>query len=153
VAISIYITNQKAGESRLQKIPVYKMLVLNESGSTAEFPVTRDAVTKKAPANKPGKPYSGRIREDGPKGFRIELYEPGVGKKGSRYSLRGIGKIIRTNIQIHIGPGRSEGCVLLTGGVKGRDKFEKTVKSLIKEDKQNKIKNPESLAIRVQPTK
>jgi hypothetical protein len=146
VPISIYITNEKIGK---EKIPLYKMLVLNESGSMAEFAVTRNAVTKEAPGNKSGKPYFGHIREDGEKGFRIELYEPGIGKKGNKYSLKGVGKTIRTNIQIHIGPGRSEGCFLLTNGVKGRNKFEKAVRSLIKEDKRNKIKNPESLAIRV----
>lgn len=146
MAILIYITGEKAGKGKIQP---YKMLIFNESGSMAEFAVTRDAVTEEAPANKPGKPYFGHIRKDGPNGFRIELYEPGIGKKGNRYSLRGIGKTIRTNIQIHIGPGRSEGCFLLAGGVEGRNKFEKAVKSLISEDKRNKVKNSESLAIRV----
>ena len=146
MAVSIYITDKAVKRG---KTPLYKMFLFNESGSMAEFPVTRDAVTEEAPANRPGKPYSGHIREDGPKGFRIELYEPGIGKKGNKYSIKGIGKTVRTNIQIHIGPGRSEGCFLLTGGAKGRDEFKKAVKGLIIEDKKNKVKNPEIFAIRV----
>jgi hypothetical protein len=149
MAVSIYITGKKAGEGSLQKNPLYEMLVFNEFGSMAEFVVTRDSVTKKAPANKPGKPYFGHIREDGLKGFRIELYEPGIGKRSNKYSLKGVGREIRTNIQIHIGPGRSEGCFLLTGGIRGKNKFKRAIKSLISEDKKNKVKNPESFIIRV----
>lgn len=169
MSISIHITNQKVGESYLyseedlkgkkKKVPTYQMIIRNESDSVVEFLVTRDVFENKskekygtnmeAPPNKPNKPYSGYIREGGKNGFCIELYEKGVGEQGN-YSLKGMGKTIRTNIQIHMGPGCANGCFLLTDGVEERNRFKKTIKNLINEDKQNKIKNPESFVIRVQ---
>lgn len=56
-------------------------------------------------------PYFGFIREDGPNGFRIELYEEHVG----RSTLIGRGAVPRTNVQIHVGAAASHGCILVAG--------------------------------------
>lgn len=163
MAVTIRVTNKKAGTSflyarpgqkgRRKKVPAYRAIISNESGATAEVPVTRDTVVQafgeqrdlrygtndECPPNKKNKPYSGHIRTDGTKGFRIELYEPGVGLRGNTYQLKGIGRAIRENIQIHVGPGQSLGCFLLTGGTKGRDNFKKLITSMAKSDKTLKI--------------
>ena len=174
MAISILITNRKIGKSRLysepnQKgkkmvVPAYQTLLANESGSAEEFRVTRDTIVTvfgvkttgkygendEAPPNRSDAPYRARIRTDGRKGFRLELYEFGIGKRQNRSSLRGIGKFIRTHIQIHLGPARSGGCFLLTDRKAGRDRFRRAVHRLIREDKRNRVKNPGRLLVRVQ---
>ncbi len=43
----------------------------------------------------------------------------------------------RTNVQMHIGPGCSEGCMLLTGGQQGRADFQSQINDLRAEDKAN----------------
>ncbi len=174
MAISIIITNQKIGKSHIYSelnhqgkreiVPTYRMIIFNESGTVQEFAVTRDTVVtafgqkspskygkdNECPPNKIKKPYLGHIRTDGEKGFRIELYEPGIGKKGNRNRLKGTGKNIRRYIQIHLGPGKSEGCFLLKDWLKGRDNFKKTIVRLLREDRDNDLKNPEQFIIRVQ---
>jgi hypothetical protein len=156
MAITVRITNEQAGSSYLyerpeqkgarKKAPTYRVFVSNSLGQEAEFLVTRDTVVNmfgaqrdfkygtndECPPNKKSKPYHGHIRTDGTKGFRIELYEPGIGLRGNNFQLKGTGKVIRENIQIHIGPGQSLGCFLLTSGTKGREQFKKIITKMSK---------------------
>lgn len=174
MAIQILITNKKVGKSwiysqlnqqgRKKSVPTYRLLVLNESGNIAEFAVTRDGAADlfgsgsagryglhgEVPPNKLSRPYRAHIREDGRRGFRLELYEKGIGAKGNHYALKGMGKVIRTNIQIHLGPGLSQGCFLLTGGRKKRNDFAKTIRSFIREDKRQGVKGAGEFVVRVQ---
>ncbi|RJQ14521.1 hypothetical protein C4553_00390 [Candidatus Parcubacteria bacterium] len=174
MAIQLFITNQKSGWTRLwslqnhkgkvKKTFSYRMFILNESGSVREFEVSRDALVPtfikrkqskygidgEAPPNKIQKPYNARIRTDGKKGFRLELYESGVGKKNNKNVILGTGKVLRKHIQIHIGPGCSEGCFLLTGWTKGREKFKRAIKQMIVQDKSRGIKKAEEFIVRVE---
>jgi len=176
MAISIYITDRKTGKRQMlyeekgfggkkRLVPLYRMLLKNASGHSTEFAVTRDTVVtsfghetqgrygtnSEVPPNRSGRPYGGLLRADGPKGFRIQLFERGFGSKSNRHALRGIGRWRRTYIQIHMGPGTSEGCILLTGGVKGRMRFEKTVLKFIAEDKRNRVARPHRFEIWLEP--
>lgn len=65
------------------------------------------------PTSIEGKPFLGRVREDGPKGFRIQLYEDSCEKQRS---LEGEGSVLRFDIQIHFGAAASYGCFLVAGG-------------------------------------
>lgn len=139
--IKITITNQIVGNGVIcaQKgkpetatpVPLYKMVIENNENVVAELPVTRDtSKNEQCPPNKPGVPYQARIRTDGERGFRLELYEEALCKDRSPNLLQGTGKTSRTSIQIHIGPAYSEGCICLTDGEKGRDSLEKIIRTL-----------------------
>ena len=119
-----------------QTVPLYKMTIENESGSTAYMPVTRDAIAGKGPFNVDGV-FMGSPRYDGGRGFRIELLDP-VTKSPAIKDENGV---VRTNIQIHIGPGCSEGCSLLQDFKAGRDFFEGIVKDFLLEDQKNGFSN------------
>lgn len=56
---------------------------------------------------------------------------------GDRDTINAPDGTARGNIQIHIGPGCSQGCMLLTGGRRGRDAFETAVTGLLAEDQRN----------------
>ncbi|HEV7449265.1 MAG TPA: hypothetical protein VGP13_01870 [Candidatus Paceibacterota bacterium] len=59
-----------------------------------------------------GTPYVGVVRMSVSKGFRVEFFEPEYHKtKG----LVGQGRIIRENMQIHVGAACSHGCILVAG--------------------------------------
>ncbi|MBC7836195.1 hypothetical protein H7X87_00240 [Acetobacteraceae bacterium] len=57
-------------------------------------------------------PYSGRIRQDGPVGFRIQLFEAGC-ERGE--TLLGQGSVMRKHVQIHFGAASSSGCIMVAG--------------------------------------
>ena len=59
-----------------------------------------------------GTPYRGITREDGPVGFRIQLFEPGFAKSET---LIGRGSVERRHVQIHFGAAASHGCFLVAG--------------------------------------
>ena len=126
-----------------EQVPTYKIIVSNDSGSSFTSQATRD--TNRAGdvaqtrgnygSDNEGPPgvYSGSERNDGSRGFRIELSDsdnPGTGKISGPDGER-------TNIQIHVGPGCSEGCMLLPGGRAGRDSFQTSFAALQTEDRQN----------------
>jgi RHS repeat-associated protein len=119
-----------------QTVPLYKMTIENESGSTAQMPVTRDAIAGKGPFNVDGT-FNGEIRNDGKMGFRIELRDPETNSP----AIRGEDGVIRTNVQIHIGPGCSMGCSLVQGGKEGRAFFEGIVNDYLLEDQKNGFSN------------
>lgn len=94
------------------------------------FAVTRDTVfgpSKEVPSNKEGVPYEGLVREDGHLGFRIQLFERGL----SSIHLQGTGSSERSYIQIHKGPGMSQGCFLIAGGKRGHARFERIMKRIL----------------------
>jgi hypothetical protein len=80
--------------------------------------------------------YEGRIRTDGKLGYRIQLYDPEV-DNGSKTQIETPDGTMRDGIAIHIGPGCSEGCMLLQGGSQGRTAFQNTLDKMIAEDKKN----------------
>ena len=83
--------------------------------------------------------FKGHIRRDGSRGFRIEVYDPNVAQSspGAQDTLHAPDGTVRQNVQMHIGPGCSEGCMLLTGGTAGRDKFENTITEMLRVDREN----------------
>ena len=126
-----------------ETVPTYRIVVTNDSGSSFASQATRDTnragdiaqtrgsygPNQEAP---PGA-YSGAVRTDGAKGFRIELSDvdkPGTGTVTGPAGERG-------NIQIHIGAGCSEGCMLLPGGAAARDSFQTAFESVQDEDRRN----------------
>lgn len=174
MAISIVITKEIIGESVLYskedqlgdryRVPLYKMTLANESGTVKETGVTRDSIrtitTKRprsrygvqgeCPPNRDGAPYDAFVRDDGKKGFRLQLFEETILQDEQKYLVRGMGKTKRQYIQIHIGPGYSEGCFLLTDDIQGRNIFQETVESLLREDRKNKVENVETFTVHVE---
>jgi hypothetical protein len=120
-----------------------------------EFVVSRDTnVTGKAKDTRgrygrgeetPPGVYQGHVRTDGNKGFRIELTQPGR-KTGEILTPDGY---LKTFSQIHIGPGCSEGCMLLTKGTPGRAAFERSIDALLKADGQTR--SNAKITVRIQP--
>jgi hypothetical protein len=108
-------------------VPLYYLSITNESGSFTQLPITRDAIAGLGPFNDPGL-YAGAIRTDGDRGFRVELRDLQSGSA----NVNG-----RTNIQIHIGPGCSQGCSLLQGGPAGRTQFQNVVEGFLQQDSDN----------------
>jgi RHS repeat-associated protein len=154
--LHIAVTNQVVGQSYVNRkpggrsapgqvsesAPLYRVTVRNDSGSSRQFSVTRDSNVKGPIADTrgtygkdheapPGQ-YHGHTRRDGARGFRIELSDS---KDGS--TIKAPDGSIRENVQMHIGPGCSEGCMLLPGGKPGRDNFESNINQLVNEDKEN----------------
>jgi hypothetical protein len=155
MSISIHVTNtvvddgyiyEKPGKrGAMLPAPLYSVQITSDQIEHS-FLVTRDTVRslERAPAvqygvagecppNKTDEPYHARIRTDGPRGFRLELFEPSLCIDRSPNLLRGIGPDERTSIQIHIGPGHSDGCFLLTDDEAGRDAFATALRSLMPE--------------------
>jgi hypothetical protein len=126
-----------------EQVPTYRILVSNDSGSSFAAEATRDtnragdvAQTRGSYGSDHEAPpgvYSGSVRNDGTKGFRIELSDSD--KVGTGRVTGPDGE--RSNIQIHIGAGCSEGCMLLPGGRAGRDLFQTNFTDLQNEDRQN----------------
>jgi RHS repeat-associated protein len=132
--VNKYTANEVSlGQSREpQVVPLYNMYVRNSSGSSAVFPVTRDAVAGNGPFNVDGS-YGGNIRRDGKMGFRIELTDLETGTP----TIVDQNGIKRSHVQIHVGPGCSKGCSLLQEGRDGRANFESTIENMIQEDVDN----------------
>ena len=69
-----HVNKYKAGDNIKgqvsQTVPLYKMTVENESGSTAYMPVTRDAIAGKGPFNVDCV-FMGNPRYDGGRGFMV----------------------------------------------------------------------------------
>lgn len=167
MAIFITIGNKTVGKGKIyphegrrggpMNVPQYELRVRNSSGNSEFFSVTRDTVatTKKVegfdecPPSRINKPYQGIVRRGGPKGFRIELCEAGVPKRGESHGVRGIGENIRYNIQIHLGPAKSDGCILLADWKRGRDRFQRVIEKFIDEDIQNQQPDPKKIYVEV----
>ena len=142
-----HVNHRPGGGLPQENVSKYKVTISNDSGSKQVFNVSRDSNYNGTTADTrgdygsgneapPGN-YRGHTRDDGTKGFRIELYDPAV-DKGNRDTIQAPDGTLRQNVQIHIGPGCSEGCMLLTGGAGTRDDFEDSVNNMLKEDRKNK---------------
>ncbi|HNY42358.1 MAG TPA: RHS repeat-associated core domain-containing protein, partial [Bryobacteraceae bacterium] len=147
--VNRYTGREMRANPRLQQVrenvSTFRMILSNDTGSTRMTEVTRDTNRNGATSETRGNygrdseappgTYSGAVRTDVPMGFRVELSnaeQPGsgviTGPNGNR-----------DNIQIHLGPGCSEGCMLLTGGQQGRTEFQGQVEGLLAEDRQNNL--------------
>ena len=159
--LHIVVTNQVVGRSYVNKyssaeirnnpllkqvretVPTYRVVVTNDSGSGFSTQVTRDT-NRKGPTSQtrgdyssgneaPPGVYAGATRTDGALGPRVELRDAGNPSSATISGPDGD----RTNVQMHIGPGCSEGCMLLTGGQQGRAEFQSQVSELKAEDRAN----------------
>ena len=115
-----------------RRVPRYNMYIGNNSGSDAIIEVTRDAIAGNGPFIANGS-FRGWPLFNAPNGYRIELRDP---KTLSRTILDDK-KQKRSYVQIHLGPGCSEGCSLLPDGKKGRDRFQEIIETMQKEDLDN----------------
>ena len=115
-----------------RRVPRYNMYIGNNSGSDAIIEVTRDAIAGNGPFIANGS-FRGWPLFNAPNGYRIELRDP---KTLSRTILDDQ-KQKRSYVQIHLGPGCSEGCSLLPDGKKGRDRFQEIIETMQKEDLDN----------------
>ena len=142
-----HVNSRPGGAGTVENVSTYRMTITNESGTSSNFDVTRDTNYNGPAAQQrglygrdseapPGE-YQGHIRRDGNKGFRIELYDPAVTQIGDRDTINAPDGTARGNIQIHIGPGSSQGCMLLTGGRRSRDTFDTFVTGMLAEDQAN----------------
>src|SRR5260370_5551326 len=134
---------------KTETVNTYKVIVTNETGQTRVFVVTRDTNRNGSVADMRGNygtgneappgQFKGHTREDGSKGFRIEVYDPNVTQSspGAQDTLHSPDGTARQNVQVHIGPGCSEGCMLLTGGTAGRDNFQNTINEMRRADREN----------------
>ena len=144
-----YVNTRKGAEMRADArsgnnvnmrigVPLYRVTVENESGTTHEFSVTRHAFRD---ANGDGGivnrtftgsgTYRGKVREDGSMGARVELQNKATGSP-TIYDADGRP---RGNVQIHIGAGCSEACQLIPGGSGARDSVMDKIKKMQSEDR------------------
>jgi len=160
--IHIVVTNQTVGTSYVKKytskemrndptlqqvresgVPTYRVLVRNDSGSGFMTQVTRDT-NRNGPTSEtrgnfgsgneaPPGSYAAAIRTGGDAGFRVELRDPNNPSSATIQGPDGD----RLSVQIHIGPGCSEGCMLLQGGQQGRSDFQSQMDVLKAEDAAN----------------
>jgi RHS repeat-associated protein len=141
-----HVNHRPGGGLPQEKVNTYKLIITNDSGSKRVFNVSRDTnyngTTSQtrgdygSGSEAPPGAYRGHTRSDGSRGFRVELYDPEV-DKGNKDTIQSPDGTLRHNVQIHIGPGCSEGCMLLTGGATERDNFKDAVNDMLKEDKDN----------------
>lgn len=112
-------------QGRRELVPVYAAFARDDKGNLFQFSVTRDTSPMvfddtfdlsdrfgnggECPPSG-GVPYIGNVREDGPKGFRIELTT-----RGQQDGIIFFEGRTRSSIQIHFGEAASEGCFMVAG--------------------------------------
>jgi hypothetical protein len=142
-----YVNHRPGGGGPREAVSTYRVTLFNGSGSFESTAVTRDT-NYNGPTSEtrdnygtasetPPGDYAGRIRTEGSLGYRIQLYDPEV-DNGSKTQIEAPDGTMRDGIAIHIGPGCSEGCMLLQGGPQGRSAFRSTVEKMLGEDRANK---------------
>ncbi len=149
MTIQIVVTNTMVGRARFYEqpkqrgnyrmVPTYRVDVSVEDVPVFIFSVTRDVIGQifevtdphqECPPSRPAHPYSAYVRTDNKRGFRLQLYEQGIGN-----SIRGQWEDNRSVIQIHRGPGQSAGCMLIAGGKRGHQRFTSKIKQLMRDTK------------------
>ena len=137
-----YIYEERKMQGRRRLVPSYAAFVLQEStGGKFDFAVTRDSSNcvfgdvprhfgemGECPPSLPGQPYLGRIRTDCAVGWTIQLFEDWCPKKES---LRGTGFFARQHILIHFGARKSDGCLMVSGGQLGWQRFKQNFLQLV----------------------
>jgi RHS repeat-associated protein len=131
------VNSRPGGAGAHETVPAYKIVMMSEAGYVDTFAGSRDTNYSGKTMNTRGAygsnheappgTYFGKMRTDGKLGPRVELSD----KKGGSTVTGPDGT--RSNIQIHVGPGCSQGCVLLTGGKTNRDAFINSVKFMQEE--------------------
>jgi RHS repeat-associated protein len=130
-----YLVDVSSGKRVRTEVMSYRVIVTNDSGTRRIFELTRGSSHGKrgdygrlqeAP---PGE-YTGKVRRDGRRGFRIELTEPGQpdGQLTTPDSIRN-----RGNIQLHRNGLYVEGC--MTFPVSDYERFEETITAMIQQDR------------------
>jgi RHS repeat-associated protein len=137
------LRNDRSLTQYSEAVPKYRILMSNDSGHARQIDATRDTVRNGTASETRGNygtnsetppgVYSGAVREDGNKGFRVALSDQDNPGSGNVTGPDGT----RSDLQIHIGPGVSEGCMLIPGGADGRDDFQQKLQELQDEDQQN----------------
>jgi RHS repeat-associated protein len=133
------VNSRPGGAGMNETVPAYKIVMMSEAGYVDTFAGSRDTNYSGKTMNTRGAygsnheappgTYFGKIRTDGKLGPRVELSD----KKGGSTIAGPDGT--RSNIQIHVGPGCSQGCVLLTGGKSNRDAFINSVEFMQEEER------------------
>jgi len=157
--IHIVVTNSVVGESRVnrytkaemranpelkqytEKVPTYRVFLFNDSGHARMIEATRDSVRNGTASDTRGSygtgnetppgSYSAATKDNGVLGFRTEISD----KPGTGIVMGPDGE--RDNLQMHIGPGASEGCMTIPGGASGRDDYQTKINDLLGEDRSN----------------
>ena len=142
-----YLYEHESRKGRRKKVPSYKMEIQTNSKKN-EFAVTRDVSDTvfgkterhfgtggECPPSLPDKPYFGRLYSSDTHSFAICLCE----KDLDNNSLMGTGKTVRTDILIHNGPTRSEGCFTVVGGKQAYKKFTKLLKPILESGKRVEV--------------
>jgi RHS repeat-associated protein len=130
-----YLIDLSSGKRIRTEVLSYRVIVTNDSGTRRIFELTRGSSHGKrgeygrlqeAP---PGE-YTGKIRQDGRRGFRVELTEPGQpdGQLTTPDAIRN-----RGNIQLHRNGLYVEGC--MTFPVSDYDRFQETITGMIEQDR------------------
>ena len=130
-----YLVDVSSGKRIRIEVMSYRVVVTNDSGTRRIFELTRGsshgergqyARLQEAP---PGE-YTGRIRQDGRRGFRVELTEPGQpdGQMTTPDSPRN-----RGNIQLHRNGLYVEGC--MTFPKSDYDRFQETITGMLEQDR------------------
>jgi hypothetical protein len=144
-----YVNTRKSSEIRAEgpnvnvkiTVPLYTVFVENDSGSTFTFKVSRHAFRdKEGNGGIEVKTFTGtglfkgaiRHQGDGTLGERIELRDYAT----NSHRIRDADGGIRENVQLHIGPGCSEACLLMQGSGAGRDSIMNKIEGMRNEDQQ-----------------
>ncbi len=130
-------------QGRRVLVPTYQATATSEDESTFVFAVTRDSSSilflgqkerfgtyGECPPSIPNRPYLARPSLlSSNQTFCLRLFEPNLSDKHNK--LIGQGNVVRSDIMIHRGPGRSVGCIQIAGGKKGHRSFTRWFKSKI----------------------
>ena len=163
--VYIVVTNTAVGGTRVnsrprhrgvdERVPKYKVVMMNEAGHVVDkFAVSRDS-NYAGPTSQtrgeygsdheaPPGSYFGHTRDDGKLGPRVELSDA---QNGS--TITAPDGTVRQNIQIHVGPGCSEGCMLLTGGKENRDAFIEALQK--QQEEERKAGRSDQIHVVIQP--
>jgi hypothetical protein len=151
--IVIVITGRPVGRAKLYSkknrqglrkfVPAFKAFAVNtvsrkrftfavtRSSSEVEFEGLNDrfGVDGECPPSTK-KPYRAKTYTHHSGTFALKLYEQ---EDPDRERLKGISTVTRSHIMLHIGPGRSLGCMMIAGGKKAHARFTKVIKDFLDE--------------------
>ncbi len=91
----------------------------------------RYATLGECPPSVIGKPFKGSVYQTEKTPFGIKLFER---RFGADNLLLGTGAVTRSDIAIHHGPGRSEGCMMIAGGKEAFAVFRENFEQMLKID-------------------
>ena len=133
-------------QGRRAYVPAYLATTYDtRTGDKFEFAVTRSASrlvfgsptdqygsNGECPPSKADIPYKAFVSATSKGSFCLRLFE--TDEPQQHNTIKGQGEVDRVNIMIHKGPSMSEGCLVIAGGKRGHNRFERWFKARLADD-------------------